>query len=268
MPEGAPAAAAEDLAARQRIAEDLDTTLFVEAGAGSGKTTNLVTRVVALVTDGVELANIAAITFTDKAGAELRDRVRRQLEVQVEAGGGDPVVIQRCRVALDQLDGAAIGTLHSVAQRLLSEHPVEAGLPPRVEVLDEVSSSVAFERRWSVFLDELLENPELERTLLLFLASGVKHEALRSLAEAFDDNWDLVDEQVPECQPDPPNVAEVLTPVLYLIDELCLQPCRDPSDKLRLPLDEIAMRVKELRTIDDELDLLDAISTDVSPKWP
>src|SRR3546814_9762258 len=69
-----------DEAARERIRTDLDTTLFVEAGAGSGKTTALVDRVVALVTTGtVELRHLAAITFTEKAGAELRDRVRRTI---------------------------------------------------------------------------------------------------------------------------------------------------------------------------------------------
>src|SRR5580704_11069781 len=140
-----------DQGARDRITEDLDATLFVEAGAGSGKTSALVNRVLALVTSGrAELRTVAAITFTEKAGAELRDRIRRQLESEAEADpGGD--VGGRCRLALDQLDGAPIGTLHSFAQRLLSEHPVEAGLPPRVEVLDEVSSSVAFDARWSAF---------------------------------------------------------------------------------------------------------------------
>src|SRR5262245_37143325 len=65
---------------RDRIVDALDETLFVEAGAGSGKTTALVDRVVALVVDGVELAAIAAITFTEKTAAELRDRVRRALQ--------------------------------------------------------------------------------------------------------------------------------------------------------------------------------------------
>ncbi len=141
----APTPTPPDQAARARIATDLDTTLFVEAGAGSGKTTALVGRVVALVTSGVvELRNIAAITFTEKAGAELRDRVRRELQARAEDAGPEA---ERCRVAMAQLDGAAIGTLHSFAQRLLSEHPVEAQLPPKVEVLDEVSSAVAFDRR-------------------------------------------------------------------------------------------------------------------------
>ncbi len=186
-----------DDAARDRIERDLTGTLFVEAGAGSGKTTALVARVVALVTSGVaELREIAAITFTEKAGAELRDRIRRKLQERATADP-DPEVVQRCRTALDQLDGAAIGTLHSFAHRLLSEHPIEAGLPPRVEVLDEVSSGVEFERRWSAFRDDLLDDRDLERTLLLLLTTGVGPAALDALALAFEQNWDLVEERVP-----------------------------------------------------------------------
>jgi len=118
---------APDQAARDRIISDLETTLFVEAGAGSGKTTSLVARVVALVTTGAaELSSIAAITFTEKAGAELRDRVRRQLEERAK-DETDPQMKQRCRTAVDQLDASAIGTLHSFAKRLLSENPIEAG---------------------------------------------------------------------------------------------------------------------------------------------
>src|SRR5688572_8681701 len=117
-----------DAAQRQRIAEDLATTLFVEAGAGSGKTSALVTRIVGLVASGaVELSQVAAITFTEKAGAELRDRIRAALEDRERGArrAGHPSA-NRFRVALDQLDGAAIGTLHAFAHRLLREHPIEA----------------------------------------------------------------------------------------------------------------------------------------------
>ena len=66
-----------DDAARARLRDELDTTLFVEAGAGSGKTRSLVDRVLALVRSGVEMRAIAAITFTEKAATELRDRIER-----------------------------------------------------------------------------------------------------------------------------------------------------------------------------------------------
>ena len=113
-----------DAHARDAIRAELDGTLFVEAGAGTGKTQALVDRVVALVLDDVPVSAIAAITFTEKAAAELRDRVRRELRTQA----GDPdlgdVGRLRCRVALDDLDAAAICTLHAFAQRILTEFGV------------------------------------------------------------------------------------------------------------------------------------------------
>jgi ATP-dependent helicase/nuclease subunit A len=259
-----------DAVARERIRRDLGDTLFVEAGAGSGKTTALVDRVVALVTTGTaELREIAAITFTEKAGTELRDRVRRELQ-QASTHATVPEVIARCRLALDQLDGAAIGTLHSFAQRLLSENPIEAGLPPRVEVLDEVSSGVEFDRRWSAFREELLADPDLERTLLLLLGTGVKANALDALARAFEANWDLIAERVPEAAPEPPLVATLLAPVLAEIDAICDEraDCRRPDDKLCVRLDEIAEHAAWVRGVADEFALLDALGENAVRKAP
>lgn len=259
-----------DQAARDRITADLGSTLFVEAGAGSGKTTALIDRVVAFVTTGAaELQAIAAITFTEKAGAELRDRVRRRLEEEA-ASAGDLEVATRCRAALDQLDASAIGTLHAFAQRLLTEHPVEAGLPPRVEVLDEVESGLEFDRRWTAFRDQLFADPNLQRTILLLMASGVRHTALRILAQAFDDNWDLVEERVPAEQPDPPVAQELIADALDGIRQVCEQVCEcsDPGDSLCVRLGEIAQHVERLAAIDNELDLLEALGSEAPVKPP
>ncbi|MFL6207098.1 MAG: UvrD-helicase domain-containing protein [Acidimicrobiales bacterium] len=250
-----------DQASRHRIATDLDTTLFVEAGAGSGKTTALVGRVVALVTSGdVELRNLAAITFTEKAGAELRDRVRRELQARA-AGAG--VEADRCRLALTQLDGAAIGTLHAFAQRILSEHPVEAMLPPKVEVLDEVSSAVAFDRRWARVLDRLLEDEGLERTILLLHTANVDPTKLRSLALAFERSWDLVEDLVPARCPEPPQVANLVPRVLAELATLgkLADVCIDPSDKLLACVNELVAFGEVLAgTGADDLDLLEVLS--------
>ncbi|MHB8463389.1 MAG: UvrD-helicase domain-containing protein [Acidimicrobiales bacterium] len=238
-----------DQAARARIASDLDTTLFVEAGAGSGKTTTLVDRVVALVATGAaELRSIAAITFTEKAATELRDRLRRELAAT-------------CPGALDQLDGAAIGTLHAFAQRILTEHPVEAGLPPRVEVLDEVSSGLEFERRWRIFLDELLADPDLEHEIVVLVALGVRPEALRSMAVAFSDNWDLVETRVPASSPAPAPARSVVVAALDAIDEVCRVrgSCSGP-DKLADRLDQIAAWVANVRTLDDDIAVIEALA--------
>jgi ATP-dependent exoDNAse (exonuclease V) beta subunit len=156
----APRAPDADAESRAMIVERLAESMFVEAGAGSGKTKALVDRIVALVTVAdVPMREIVAVTFTDKAAAELRDRIRRALEVAATTPGA---VGERAVVALDDLDGAAVSTLHGFAQRLLVEHPIEAGLPPHVDVLDDIASQVAFDERWRRFLDQLLDDPTLE----------------------------------------------------------------------------------------------------------
>ncbi len=191
-----------DQAARDRITSDLASTLFVEAGAGSGKTRALVDRVVALIGSGVAMENIAAITFTEKAGAELRDRIRERLR---DAETRESLSEERAVTALLQLDGAAVGTLHSFAQRILSEHPVEAGLPPSVEVLDDIGSQIEFDIRWRDFLDHLLDKPEeVGPTLLRLEMLNVKLGDIRALAVRLNQNWDRLEGLSWEPAPLPP----------------------------------------------------------------
>ncbi|NIR36855.1 MAG: UvrD-helicase domain-containing protein, partial [Actinobacteria bacterium] len=231
---------------RDRIRTERDETLFVEAGAGSGKTRALVERIESLVLeDGVPMEHIAAITFTEKAAAELRDRIRQRFE----ADGGE-----RAREALEQLDGAAVGTLHSFAQRILSEHPVEAGLPPGAEVLDEIGSQIDFEERWRVFLDELLDDPTIARPLLILDAVRVKLDALRTVAQQMSENWDLVEARLPLAAPEPPRfrVDDLLRrfdTVLELRHE-----CRDPGDHLLEAFDVLQRNRAALAGAFDEID--------------
>ena len=256
---------------RDRIRDDLNHTLFVEAGAGSGKTTSLVDRVLQLVLTGTaELRQIAAITFTEKAGAELRDRIRKALTEQAADNSVDPDVAKRCHTAIDQLDGAAIGTLHSFAQRILAENPVEAGLPPRVEVLDEVRSNLAFERRWERDRDILLADPSLEQAILLLEASEVKFESLRALAVAFDENWDLVARRVPAEPPPLPSVQDLAGPLLAKVREVCRYraECSDATDSMVGRLDEFAGYADSVSAITDDFELLAALVGTGDPKRP
>lgn len=165
-------AAPADSRQRALITTQTGATLFVNAGAGSGKTTALVERIRTLVLeDGVRLSNVAAVTFTEKAGAHLRDRLRVEFEGQLRRGS--PERAERARQALDDLDGAAIGTLHAFAQRILTQHPIEAGIPPIIEVLDEVGSSVAFDEQWSQLQLALLEDDTVAQPLLIGLGLGM-----------------------------------------------------------------------------------------------
>jgi ATP-dependent exoDNAse (exonuclease V) beta subunit len=238
-----------DQASRHAIEADLGATLFVEAGAGSGKTTSLVKRFVALVGAGVPADRIAAITFTEKAAAELADRIRQSLEKS-----GDVE-------ALDRLDRAAIGTLHAFAQRILNEHPIEAGLPPRLEVLDEISSQLAFEERWAAFVDRLLEDAALEAPFRLLLACDVDVRHLRDVALAFADNWDLVADRLAEPTALPPlDVPPLLAEVAAVVG--LGDACTDVADKLlaRLAqLDAWAGRLRGALDDDERMALLGAL---------
>ena len=240
-----------DTAARERIITGTSAGLFVEAGAGSGKTRSLVERIVTLVmVDGARLAEVAAVTFTEKAGAELRDRLRAEFERRWQdarhagghgagrAGGGTgrgpdrADEEDRAARALDDLDSAAIGTLHSFAQRILTMHPIEAGLPPLVEVMDEVASSVAFEQRWTELRAELLEEESLSQTLVLAMAAGVKLDHLRSLAKALGNDWDLIESHVRGAEP-PGSTFPDVTELVARAAELAARAaeCTDPEDR-------------------------------------
>ncbi len=242
-----------DRDARQRIAEALDEDLFVEAGAGSGKTATLVTRLVDLVVrSGIELCHIAAITFTEKAAAELCQRVRTELTKA--AASGDATTAERGRVALEQLDGAAVGTLHAFAQRLLTAHPIEVGLPPRLELLDEVGSSLAFEARWSALRRTLYTDEGLTDLLLVGMACGIEDRHLRQVAVAFGANHDLLD-PLPEVRPTLPSLD--LQPELDALLTICQQRHGiDPADLLAVEMDRIEREIHAIARLADPIDRL------------
>jgi ATP-dependent exoDNAse (exonuclease V) beta subunit len=183
-----------DQSARDDIASRYHETLFVEAGAGSGKTQALVERVTNLISssDEVSLNDLAVITFTNKAATELRHRIRSRME-ELLVDCSEPVMQERLTTSLEQLDEAAISTLHGFARRLLTEHSIEAGLPPSFEVLDEIATQVEFLERFEKFLDSLLLDPEWSRTLLLGDALGINPARdLLPLATELHKSWDLL----------------------------------------------------------------------------
>ncbi len=233
-----------DQAARNRIGTDLGSTLFVEAGAGTGKTSALVNRIVELVVSGVPMEHIAAITFTDRAATELRDRVRRRLEHLADEDPHAGVAA----AALIELDGAALCTLHAFAQRILIEHPIEAGLPPAVEVMDEVSSLVDFDERWDSLVHTLLGDPDLAFTMLAGLELGISLDHIRRLAVRFDENWDQVDERlVATPDPLPVDVLAIIDSLRPLVD--LGDHCIEADDKMAIQLEMVGAYADEFEAV-------------------
>lgn len=109
----------------------------IRAGAGSGKTTELCRIVADAVSNNLDPSRILATTFTKKAAAELKSRMQAKL-LQLDAQTSE-TQFQHA----DRFDLAAIGTIHSVASKLLSRYALEMGLSPTLEVLDELGSTKA-----------------------------------------------------------------------------------------------------------------------------
>ena len=130
-----------DQAARTRAVES-PVNLAVTAGAGTGKTTLLVARIVHLVQDrNVPVEAVLALTFTEKAANEMRQRLREKLGALGKAEG---------------LDRAEIGTIHSFCAHVLRQFPVEAGVAPDFEVDEGAEFRRRFEEAWPAWLDREL----------------------------------------------------------------------------------------------------------------
>ncbi len=213
-----------DQLSRSTIGERLDETLFVEASAGTGKTHSLVERLVNLVATGAAtLDRVAAITFTEAAAAELRDRAREGLEKGAEDRSRSERERINCRRGVDDLDQAAIQTLHAFAAALLHERPLEAGLPPGFEVTDEIAAGIRFNDAWQEWVDAALEEDSpLAGHLALALSLGVKLGQLRETALEFHRNYgDLLEAVFDEPQPPGDGAARRISEAGSELERLC-----------------------------------------------
>lgn len=147
-----------DAGARLRIRSALDATLVVEAAAGTGKTTELVHRLVAVLAAGTDVGRIVAVTFTDKAAGELKLRLRSGLESARKHAEEGPRREALAR-ALAHLEEARIQTIHGFCADLLRERPVEARIDPRFELLGEGDARSLFDETFSRWVTAALAAP-------------------------------------------------------------------------------------------------------------
>ncbi|MCL4236384.1 MAG: UvrD-helicase domain-containing protein, partial [Deltaproteobacteria bacterium] len=128
----------------------------VEAGAGTGKTRTMVLRILRLVMEeGVSIRRIAAITFTEKAAAELRAKIREALQDELaKSPGAAPA-----RQALADIDAATISTIHSFCQSLLKRRPLQAALDPLATILDQDDEDELLAKFYDRFFDDLAMDP-------------------------------------------------------------------------------------------------------------
>lgn len=254
---------------RDKAIHERKRNVVINAGAGTGKTTLLVTRLLQLIApddDGpaMTLDRIAAITFTRKAAGELKLRLREALLTQV-AQARTPTRTRRLADALELLDNASISTVHSFADRLLRLRPIDAQLSPGYEIAED--PSVLVEETLQSLLSEALRDAEdpLEReayeTITMFQAVGL---LVRTQETDWFDRlgldafvWDVIDSRdrplnVPKQldAPDLPSVRRHLDELRREVRELTND--SEGSKRLRR-LCQDALRIVETEHVDEVL---------------
>ena len=207
--------------------------VLLEAGAGTGKTGVMVDRYCRLVCDsGLSPDAVLAFTFTEKAAAELRQRIRTELARRAERGS------ERAAAVLAGIGGAWITTIHGFCNRVLAAHPVAAGVDPGFRVLDPPEAARAAREAFDDALIEFLETngaAEREETVAAYDVEGLRglivgiHDELRSRG--------VVDPELPE-----PPVADPEAAIRRVVDAAreCLEELKEGDAKRELPEQALA----------------------------
>ncbi len=215
--------------------------VLLEAGAGTGKTGVMVDRYCRLVCEeGVAPDAILAFTFTDKAAAELRQRIRGELARRAQGGS------ERAAELLAAIGGAWITTIHGFCNRLLAAHPVAAGIDPGFRVLDAPATARAAREAFDGALREFLaaagpisppdisaQRPQASREELV---AAFDVEGLRAIVAGVHAELRSRGEAEPRL-PDPP--------------------ASDPVEAIARAIEAAGAALEELRETDPKRDLLE-----------
>lgn len=239
--------------ARERsLAEsDLNCNYWVEAGAGTGKTTLLIRRLLNIIIQGAaRLEEIVAITFTEKAAAELKARLRDELEKRIAGAAGEEAV--RIWEALEAIETAPITTIHSFAGQLLRERPVEAAVDPHFEIYEPGDMDDLLEQVWeNWFSAELAAETEVLKRALTF---GIAPKKIKELGRILYHQRDLVAEG---STPSPPDLLPAFHDLLQeSLPELkaLLSSCRQHDDKGYRHILELIAAAERFLHISDRLE--------------
>ena len=192
-----------------------DRNVVVVAGAGTGKTTILVNRILNLLLrepNPLAITEIVALTFTNKAATELRQRLRAQL-LRLTEQSEDMVATFRTRyhlsakqvsdragTALEQMEKSQIGTLHSFAAHLLRLHPLESELDPLFQEDDGSHFKELFHSCWDNWLDDELGSAGPQHDRWRRVLAGTTLDDLQQFTAALAGDFVDVDEVERQCR--------------------------------------------------------------------
>ena len=192
-----------------------DRNVVVIAGAGTGKTTILVNRILNLLLrepNPLAVTEIVALTFTNKAATEMKQRLRAQLLSLTEQTNeliatfrtryhlSAEQVCERAKTALEQLEKSQIGTLHSFAAHLLRLHPIESEVDPIFHEDDGLRFKEFFNSSWDRWLDDELGASGLQHERWRRVLAGTSLDDLQQFTAALAGDFVDIDELERQCR--------------------------------------------------------------------
>jgi ATP-dependent helicase/nuclease subunit A len=262
-----------DQSQRDIILNDLNSSILVEAAAGTGKTTSMVGRMIRLIaTNKCSINSMAAVTFTRKAASELRSRFQVGLEKELK-NSSHPSRKELER-AVENIDSCFIGTIHSFCSRLLRERPVEAGVDIDFREIDESQDSDLLDEAWERHVSKLYasNHPVLTELEDLGLEIEDLHEGFKSRVSHPDiDEWPCEETPAPDIKLVRNALDDFLGPLHHIIDEF---PSSCGSDKLIPQLQKIsrmfrqALPTNKLHELFGILEDIKANLKTVKKHWP
>lgn len=239
---------------RDLVGSELSNSIFLDAGAGAGKSTSLLTRILSLLSNSenpLPMSSIVAITFTERAGTDLRQRLRRALVKEIRQNHSTELVD-----ALQNLDSAKVGTIHSFAQSILREFAIEAGLPPGFEVLADGASRRAAKQRCKTILES---SPTLARSDSQLHSNMIPMGSILKFVEKLDSVKLLIDSDTLYARnlPDPKHLLALFRSRAGRVFVEIGDSCTNTQDTLFI---KIQAQFSELMELLDNFDSLDKIA--------
>lgn len=168
-----------DEASRYNIKNNIDENYFVQAGAGSGKTTALVERMVTMIEKGRDISHISAITFTKTAANEFYERFQKKLIEK--ANEKNNLHHDKYLKALQNIDLAFMGTIDSFCNTIMSEHPNEGLIPSNSSIIDDDKAQELYKKIYNDILNDVYDDKQLQNKGQLFVDYNSNPEEVFSL---------------------------------------------------------------------------------------
>ena len=236
-----------DSQSRIQIRNNLNSSYYVEAGAGTGKTTVLVDRIVSLILKNKTPINkIAAITFNRSAAKNIKDKIRTSLESILIKDDIPNEVQKNIEKSLHELETSSIQTLHSFADKIIRQFPIESGVPPGFKILSESENNNLFERKWNNWISSNQENLKFEKSFNWLMCLNVNPNKIKSIAKIFWNNFENVETSKFENDIKIPEInVEKFKKLCANLKNLSIR-CNNPEDPLLVHANDFTEEFEEV----------------------